>query len=214
VKPLTQPPFSDECSTSLEAGKGADVNNKCGKLRDDMDKAASCIADKINALRTPTIDYSVPSATIRTEAYQNHLLEIWTKSQLLDSIMNSLSYTPENLAKLRVACAQRQAEIDGEKVSHGIDSQPSSSGDEAPHVERRAIDVPRKVAKALIKQVTIYATTETIVNGVKKKKQVVTSDVEDYINSKTVNPSTSCTSYISWGGEFNPIDRVHFQLPK
>lgn len=208
VKPLKNPPFSDACSTSLEAGKGEDVNNKCGRLRDDMDKAASCIADKIKALSTPKVDYSNPSATIRTEAYQNHLLEIWTKSQQFDTIMNGFVYTLET----KQACAASYASVLAEKQSHGIDAQPSSSGKEAPHVERRAIDVPRKIAKALIKQVTIYATTFYKVNGKTKSKRVVVSDVEDYIHSATVNPP-ACDANIGWGGNFKKYDPVHFQLP-
>jgi hypothetical protein len=212
VTPLSNPPFTDACSTSLEAGKGVDANNKCGSLNNDMVVAAACIAKKIGALSSPHVDYAGPSATIRTTEYQNHLLEIWTKSQWLDTLMNSLSFTPEYSASMKQACAQRKLEIDKELSQHAIDSPPSPSGNAAPHVEHRVIDIPRGAAKALINQVTIYATTETIVNGIRKRKQVVTSDVEDYIHSATVNPP-ACDSKISWGGRFDPIDRVHFQLP-
>jgi hypothetical protein len=207
VLPLTQPPFSDACSTSLEAGKGKDVNNKCDPLREDMRRAANCIADKINKLSSPPIKpkYTTPSATVRTEAYQNHLLEIWTKSQQLDTIMNSVVYTPET----KQACAATYAAVLAEKQAHGIDAQPSSSGDEAPHVERRAIDVPRRIANALMDQVTIEATT---VDSAGVETTTITSDVEDYIHSATVNPP-ACDSNISWGGRFKHYDPVHFQLP-
>jgi hypothetical protein len=183
-----------------------DVNNKCGTLREpDMVKAASCIADKINALSTPRVNYSRPSATIRTEAYQNHLLEIWTKYQLLDTIMNGRVYTPEAMQ----ACEATYVAVLDEKQSHGIVAQPSSSGDEAPHVERRAIDVSRRIANALMKQVTIKTTT---VDSAGVKTTTITSNVEDYIHSATVNPP-ACDSKIKWGGLFKHYDPVHFQLP-
>jgi hypothetical protein len=209
VLPLTHPPFSDACSTSLEAGNGVDVNNKCAPLRDDMKKAASCIADKIKALSSPKLDYSSPSATVRTAEYQNHLREIWDKSKQFDNIMQSFVYTEET----KQACLQRKAEIDSELQKHAIDSQPSSSESKAPHVERRAIDIPRSIAKELIRQVTMYTTTTSIVNGRKVTTKTLTSDVEDYIHNAKINPP-ACDSKISWGGRFNPVDRVHFQLPK
>ena len=209
VDALTNPPFADECSTSLEKGGGVDVNQKCGTLREpDMVAAANCIADKIKALSTPRINYSGPSATIRTAEYQNHLREIWDKSVSLDTIMNSVVYTPE----IKQACIQRKADVDSEKSRHGLDSQPSSSESKAPHVEHRAIDIPRSVSKELIKQVSIYTFTIIKVNGKNILKKTLTSDVEDYIHSATVNPP-ACDSRISWGGRFNPVDRVHFQLP-
>jgi hypothetical protein len=209
VTPLNNPPFSDACSTSLEKGKGVDVDNKCRTLREpDMVAAAKCIADKINALSTPKINYSGPSATIRTAEYQNHLREIWEKSSQLNTIMNSVVFPAET----KPACMQRRAEVDGEKQQHKIKYQPSSAEEAAPHVERRAIDVPEAVAKSLINQVTVYSTIISRVNGKLKTKRVVTSNVEDYMHSATVNPP-ACDSNIRWGGLFNRYDPVHFQLP-
>jgi len=212
VDKLTTPPFIDACSTSLEQGKGVDVNNACGTLREpDMAEAASCIATKINAALTDArsaFRYTNPSATIRTTAYQNHLLEIWDKSQRLNTIMNSVVYTPET----KQACAPRYVDVNNEITAHGIDSAPSPSGRAAPHVEHRAIDIPRRVAKALIDQVTTYTTTYTIVNGQRVPTRTIASDVEDYMHSATDNPP-ACDSHMSWGGRFDPIDRVHFQLP-
>lgn len=202
VDKLTTPPFDDACSTSLEKGKGVDVNHACGELTGDMANAAICVAAKINALNIP---YTQPSATIRTSAYQNHLLEIWTKSQQLDTIMNSVVYLPE----IKQACAPINADINNEKSAHGITHQPSSSGDAAPHVEHRAIDVPEAVAKALMDQVTTYTTTYTIVNGQSIPTQEVASDVEDYMHSAP----NACDANLSWGGRFDSYDYVHFQLP-
>lgn len=203
VDKLTTPPFDDACSTSLEKGKGVDVDNACGTLRaPDMVDAASCIAAKIKALNIP---YTQPSATIRTTAYQNHLLEIWDKSERLKVIMNSVVYTPE----IKQACAPRNLEVNNEKAQHHIKYQPSSSGDSAPHVEHRAIDVPEAVIKALKDQVTTYTTTVTIINGQKKTTKTITSNVEDYMHSAP----NACNPNLRWGGTFTPKDSVHFQLP-
>lgn len=203
VDKLTTPPFDDACSTSLDQGKGVDVNNACGTLREpDMVEAASCIAAKIHAVNIP---YTQPSATIRTAAYQNHLLEIWTKSQQLDTIMNSVVYTPET----KQACVPRNVDVNNEKSQHGITHQPSSSGDSAPHVEQRAIDVPEAVSDALMDQVTTYTTTYTIVNGQRVPIQTIASDVEDYMHSAP----NACNPYLSWGGRFDSHDWVHFELP-
>ena len=80
--PKSPPPFSDACSNSLEKGAGVDVDNACeAGLTPDMKKGASCLADKIHALAIP---YTGPSATIRTEAYQNHLLAVWNKSEEIE----------------------------------------------------------------------------------------------------------------------------------
>ena len=76
VGPLPDLP-TDNCSKSLEAGGGKDVNNACSsKLLPEMQKQAQCLADKIHALGLP---YTEPSATVRTEAYQQHLLDVWNK---------------------------------------------------------------------------------------------------------------------------------------
>ena len=208
VKPLTTPPFNDACSKSLELGHGVDVNGACGTLREpDMVAAASCIADKIHKALGYNV-YTVPSSKIRTVAYQDHLLEIWNKSGQLKVIMNSVVYTPET----KQACVPVNVDIGNELKQHGITHQPSSSGDAAPHVQHRAIDVPEAVANALMDQVTTYTTTATIINGQKSSTQEVVGDVEDYMHSATDNPP-ACDPNLRWGGRFDSYDYVHFQLP-
>ena len=205
VKPLTTPPFNDACSKSLELGHGVDVNGACGTLREpDMVAAASCIADKIHKALGYNV-YTVPSSKIRTVAYQDHLLEIWNKSGQLKVIMNSVVYTPET----KQACAPTYADVSNEKVQHGITHQPSSSGDAAPHVQHRAIDVPEAVANALMDQVTTETTTTNSAGDV---TTTITGDVEDYMHSATVNPP-ACDPNLRWGGRFDSYDYVHFQLP-
>jgi hypothetical protein len=206
---LTTPPFSDACSTSLEQGKGVDVNNTCGTLRKpDMVNAAQCIADKIHAALInvrPVVIYTAPSATIRTAAYQDHLLEIWNKSERLKVIMKSAAYTQE----VKQACVPVNVAVNKEKIWHSIKYRPSSSGNAAPHVEHRAIDVPETVIGALIKKVTTYIYTNTRVNGKTKTTKTIARDVEDYMHSAP----NACSSNLSWGGRFKPKDPVHFQLP-
>lgn len=210
VTALTQPPFSNACSTSLEAGKGVGVTGACQKagieLTQPMQDAEKCIAKKIKALTSPPVNYAGPSATIRTTEYQNHLLEIWDKSATLICLMNSLAYTPEYLTAMRQACAQRKAEIDAEKKAHSLDYAPSASQGSADHVKLQAIDVSKGVVNKLIDRVTTYTTTYTMVNGIRKKKQVVASDVEDYLHSAP----DACGSNVHWGGP--KPDNVHFYL--
>lgn len=211
VTPLGNPPFSDACSTSLEEGKGVDINNKCGELTDDIKKAAACIKKKIEALSSPSITYNGPSATIRTAEYQNHLRETWDKSSQLNIIMNSVVYTAET----KQACVQRKAEVDAHKALHKLRERPSSAGDAAPHVERRAVDISLAIIDSMTAQVNVYTTRLVLVNGRYISQQVLTSGIEEYINSRSINPSPECdiSPHIYWGGNFTPDDDpVHFQV--
>ncbi len=119
--------------------------------------------------------------------------------------MNSVVFTPET----KQACVPVNADVNNEKSQHHIKYKPSSSGDAAPHVEHRAIDVPEAVSDALMDQVTTYTTTVTIVNGKKNITKTIATDVEDYIHSAP----NACNPYLSWGGRFDSPDWVHFQLP-
>lgn len=199
--PKPPPPFTDACSNSLEKGRGTDVDNACAAgLTPDMQDEAQCVADKIHALAIP---YSGPSATVRTAAYQNHLLAVWNKSkEIQKKVVSDVD---------KQACAAVIADVDDEMKWHGIDSTPSSSEDIAPHVLGRAIDIPRNVIDAMMAQVT---TPPTIVKVCLFCTPFMSpaSDVQDYINSATVNPP-ACN--LNWGGRFkNPRpDPVHFQLP-
>lgn len=203
VDPLPQPPFpaSDTCSNSLEQGAGVDVNNACAtELTPDMQAGAQCVADKIHALAIP---YTGPSATVRTAAYQNHLLDVWNKSKEIKN--KKLSDAQKQ------ACAAVIVNVDSEMARHGIDSPPSSSGNVAPHVLGRAIDIPMDVVNAMMAQVT----NTTVVIPVNcflfcMTIPVYIGDVQDYVNSATVNPP-ACN--LNWGGRFIPYDPVHYQLP-
>lgn len=201
VTKLSNPPFSDACSTSLEQGKGKDVNNACSsKLLPEMQKQAQCLADKIHALGQP---YTGPSATVRTVAYQQHLLDVWNKSIEIEN--KDLSDEEE------LACAAIIENVDNEMKRHGIKSDPSNKGNAAPHVLGKAIDIPMDVVDALKARVS-NTTFVTFTGCIFCIPIAITTigDVQDYVNSATVNPP-ACN--LKWGGRFKRIDDVHFQLP-
>lgn len=200
VDPLPKPPFDGDtnpaCTASLEEGAGKDVDHKCPDLTPDMVKGASCLADKIHALAIP---YTEPSGTVRTEAYQKHFQDIWKKWIEIQGLKTSAE---------KQACAATIADVTNEKARHGIKYEPSDDGDDAPHVLRRAIDIPADVADAMIAKVPM--TTVSMLPGCFSCTITLTGDVENYVNSATVNPP-ACD--LRWGGQFTPVDRVHFQLP-
>ena len=202
IDPLPDLP-TDDCSKSLEAGRGKDVNNACSsKLLPEMQRQAQCLADKIHALGLST-PYTGPSATVRTAAYQKHLLEVWEK---LEEIKKKVR-TDEQ----KQACATVIANANNEMEWHKIKSEPSNKGNEAPHVEGKAIDIPMDVVDALKARVS-NTTFVTFTGCIFCMPIAITTigDVQDYVNSAVVNP-TACN--LKWGGRFKRIDEVHFQLP-
>ncbi|MCR4303586.1 MAG: hypothetical protein NUV63_05065 [Gallionella sp.] len=199
--PKPPPPFPDACSNSLEKGRGTDVDNACAEgLTPDMERGASCVADKIKALAIP---YTKPSGTIRTTAYQNHLLAVWNKSEEIKTKYKNLSDAQKQ------ECAARITDVTNEMKHHGITSEPSKKEGDAPHVLGRAIDIPEAVAEALIAKVPT-TTTVPMLPGCLSCSMTIPYGVEDYINSATVDPP-ACN--LRWGGLFKKYDPVHFQLP-
>jgi len=198
IDPLPPLPTDDACAQSLENGAGEDVDKACPELTDEMKKQAQCVYDKIWKL-SPPISYSKPSATIRNTAYQSHLVDVWNKSIEIENKRLS--------GAEKLACAAVIAHV----TRHGIDSPPSQSGNQAPHVLGRAIDIPKDTAKALKRQVATFI-TKPKPPGCLPCNDVITilGDVQDYVNSATENPP-ACN--LRWGGRFAPVDKVHFQLP-
>lgn len=210
VDPPPKPPFEGDtnpaCTASLEKGKGKDVDDACpplNKLNEQMTEPnggqLQCLADKINklALSPP---YTVPSATIRTEAYQEHLLDIWKKWKFIDKLTNAE----------KQVCGAVIDDVANELRDHGLDAPPSKRKSYAPHVQGIALDIPRGVAKAMVAKLTnatvVVPLPLTCALGFCLPMQVHIRDVQDYVNSPVLNPP-ACD--LLWGGRF---DKVHFQL--
>jgi len=101
------------------------------------------------------------------------------------------------------------ADVKAEMKSHGIKAPPSKKKSQAPHVLGNALDIPNGVAEALMANLN-HTTAVIPANcffGVCMNLPVYIGDVQDYVNSATVNPP-ACD--LLWGGRFN--DKVHFQL--
>jgi len=209
IDPLPKPPFDGDtnpaCTASLEKGRGKDVDNACPPLNPKMTEPNSgqikCLTDKIRRLGIPYDGR--PSATIRTEAYQQHLLDIWKKSIEIEK--TELSFDEVQV------CATLIADVANEKKQHGIDAPPSKKNSKAPHVLGNAVDIPKSVVNAMIEKATM-ADAKAFFPGCIPCLHIplVTGDVEDYVNSAAVNPP-ACN--LRWGGRFKPYDPVHFQLP-
>lgn len=207
IDPLPEIPKNDLCSLSLEQGSGEDVNNACTSSLDDRWNKPSggqmqCLADKFSKLALIS-RFTKPSATIRTTTYQNHLLAVWNK--LEEVKLKDLTDTQKQ------ACASIIADVNNHQNIHGIKAKPSESNDQAPHVLGKAIDVPENLSDELISKVTQYSTVNLQpICSFCVPITTVTSDVESYVQSATVNPP-ACN--VRWGGRFTPYDPIHFQLP-
>jgi len=206
IDPLPALPKDDLCTQSLEKGAGKDINNACTLTLDNRwignNGHMKCLADKINKL--PLMPhYTEPSATIRTTAYQNHLLNVFNK---LEEIKKTQLSDEE-----KQKCASVIADVNVHKLRHGIVSEPSAADDKAPHVLGKAIDIPEAIANALIAKVTTYNTVTLLPNcSFCIPITVIASDVENYVKSASINPP-ACN--VRWGGRFGRVDNVHFQLP-
>ena len=209
IDPLPKPPYPGDvdpnCTASLEKGAGKDVDKACPDLTPEMQKQAQCLADKINRLAlTPA--YTGPSATIRTEAYQKHFVDIWKWQNMIVNGQRTWSDAQKQ------ACAPIKAKVDAEMAKHRIIAPPSNKGSKAPHVLGKALDIDEAVVDALDDKVSnsIYITPLPPFCLFCQPVPVYIGDVQDYVNSALVNPP-ACN--LRWGGRFTPYDPVHFQLP-
>lgn len=208
VPPLPELPATDLCTLSLEKGAGKDIDLACGPLDPEMVNQAQCLADKINKLGIP---YTEPSATVRTEAYQQHFVDIWKWNKDIKKSQDDGWTDAEKLA-----CAPTVAKVKAEMDKHKITWAPSNSGPDAPHVLRKAIDIDEAVVDAMDEKVS----DTTFVMPVNcflfcMPIPVYIGDVQDYVNSPLVNPPP-CK--LRWGGRFkdqygnDKPDPVHFDL--
>jgi hypothetical protein len=160
-----------------------------------------CLANKLAAL-SPPIPYDGPSSTIRTKAYQQHLLDIWDASEKIKKLT----------AAKKQACAAVIADVKVQMEHHGIEFKPSGQKEAAPHVQGIAFDIPKSIATALVERATMTKVKTIIATHFPgciscQRIPLVTGNVQDYINSAAVNPP-ACN--LDWGGSFGDI--VHFQL--
>jgi hypothetical protein len=199
---------TDLCTLSLEHGAGKDIDNACPALDPEMAKQEACLANKINRLG---IAYTEPSATVRTEAYQQHFVDIWKWHT--DIVNQQKFWTDAQKQK----CAPIKAKVEAEMKTHRIKGTPSNSGANAPHVLRKAVDIDDGVVDAMKIKVnnSIYITPIPPFCLFCKPVPVYIGDVQDYVNNPLVNPPP-CK--LRWGGRFidkngnpNP-DPVHFDL--
>jgi len=209
IAPLPDLPKDDLCTQSLDKGAGKDVDGACPPLNAKLtawNGEMKCFADKVHALGIP---YKEPSATIRTEAYQQHLLDVYKKSLNIADLSDAE----------KQVCSGVIADVNAQMDHHKITFPPSSKGSVAPHVKGIAFDIPENVAKALKARVTMTQVKASIAThhpGCISCLHIplVTGDVQDYIDSAMPNPP-ACK--LDWGGRFvNPVtkktDIVHFQL--
>lgn len=202
--PDTPPPFDDKCAQALEDGHGDDKAGACLLKLDARwtNGQLKCLDDKITKLG---LRYTGPGATIRSEPYQNHLLAVWNK--WID--ISAKVKTPEQ----KQACATIIARVKKEMDWHQIKHAPSPLGDQAPHVQGLAIDIPEDTANAMIDKVT--AIRKSFLSGTPiychSCYAAFKFDVQNYVNSSVINPP-ACN--LRWGGDFIKYDPVHFQLPK
>jgi len=190
VKPLA--PLPDEpCTLSIEDGKGLDIHQACPTTAIMTDpNGEPCLRRKLQSL---DVTYTL-TGSIRTSAYQNHLAEIWEKSQILENDL-----TPEQ----QQACAAKgiTQQINAEKDAHGLISEPPPFDSNDSHVNGNTVDISRStVTQAGQNLPLLYRVCNAL--GCKLSLQ-------DYLDSAILG-GPACS--LIWGKYFKSIDEVHFQL--
>jgi len=208
--PKPPPPFDDACSQALEdhGGKLPDPSVCQNFDQAYNDKLASCVAGKVKDALGNNYSYNGPTATYRTDAYQQHLYDIWARAVQLDLI--KMFASPE----IAQACVDSQVNKDVQEAirHHGVLIYPIKTA--GSHGESRAIDISRKDVEALEKKVTIYKDTVITYKGVQRTVKTVVFDIQDYMNALSLWTLSPCFNVpaIEWGGKFRHVDRVHFQF--
>lgn len=205
---MTPIPTNDTCAQTLEAYNSTQAQRTaaCGTLTPPMQTAVGCFQNKLATVNNPATGQPIPlvvTADIRNIEYQRHLREVWDKMERL------VDLTEGNQA-LANACATRRAELAAEKGcnnagpcltctaatatarSHCIVSMPSAPDPNiASHTFGQAIDADRD------------RTVNPLANALAARNPP--QGIQGFLDA-----SPNCK--LRWGGLFNPVDRVHFQL--
>jgi hypothetical protein len=139
---------------------------------------------------------AVITSGTRTLAYQAHLKEIWDKSVILNK---------QKDPAIRKACQPLRDKINTEKGcpdGHCIVSPPATNSN---HPKGTAFDVSRVTINGLLLRLAPLLPP----NPPLTPQQQVQADIK-LIADWLATPA-SCN--LVWGGGFQPIDEVHFQIP-
>jgi len=147
-----------------------------------------CLRRKLQSLDVAYI----LTGSIRTSAYQNHLAEIWEKSEILRNLN----------AEKKKACVAKgiTQQINAEKDAHGLKSEPPPYGPGDSHVDGNAVDLSITTVDQAGQQLPLlYRVCNAFGCNL---------TLQDYLDSVTFS-GPACS--LIWGKFFNPTDKVHFQ---
>jgi hypothetical protein len=121
------PDTADACTKSLEANKGGYDPALCPPVPVmTRPLGEPCWREKVNSVG---YQYSPPTSTIRTAAYNKHLQEVWSYYDQHKALVND----PEQYQ----ACARRRAVVEAELGKHKLARVPA---DQSKHLTGRAFD--------------------------------------------------------------------------
>ncbi|MHB9100631.1 MAG: hypothetical protein ACYC2E_03845 [Sulfuricella sp.] len=169
----------------LEKTKGADL-----ALLPDAQKGVDCIK-----LKEPG---AVITSGTRTLAYQAHLKEIWDKSIDLDGIKDPIKVK---------ACQPLRDKVNAEKGCNGGHCIVSEPATDSNHPKGTAFDVSRDTIYGLLSKLRPPPPLPP--------KLPLTSAQQVQADAKLIADwlASPAACNLIWGGSFQRIDKVHFQIP-
>jgi hypothetical protein len=178
-------PAGDACTASLEANKGLVNPAVCTTPIPVLTAVGGhpCWSGKLDA---NGIAYGGPTSTLRTPAYDRHLLNVWQLYKQHEVLFAERATAPE----LVQACAARRAAVQAEMNNwHGLRKAPVITPNST-HQQGRAFDVSDSVIDA------VYNTT---------------AEGAGFLVNTASPSSPACT--LRWGGDFRgDPDWWHFDL--
>lgn len=130
-------PTSDACTTSLEANDGLVDPAVCPMPIPVLTRAGGepCLRGKLSGIG---VAYGGPTSTLRTAAYNQHLINVWDFNQRHRNLRNN----PEQWQ----ACTARRAAVRAEVVKHDLYRRPAPN---SRHLRGRAFDVALAVVNGV-----------------------------------------------------------------